>query len=75
MRITSELAKQIIGAGMPGKNQQSVNEIGGSIRCIDTAGKWFDLEWFHGQSVVTVANLEHSPNIWIGASESNQVTL
>lgn len=75
MRITSNLAKQIIAEGMPGKNQENVNEVGGSIRCIDSAGKWFDLEWFHGESVVTVLNLESSPNIWIGASESDRVTL
>ncbi|UTC25338.1 hypothetical protein P7_148 [Pectobacterium phage vB_PcaM_P7_Pc] len=75
MKVTANLAIQIIKAGMPGNNQQSVNEIGGSIRCIDTAGKWFDLEWFHGESVVTTCNLEKSPNIWIGASESSTVTL
>uniref|UniRef100_UPI003D4B0F84 hypothetical protein n=1 Tax=Escherichia coli TaxID=562 RepID=UPI003D4B0F84 len=75
MKVTANLAKQIIKAGMQGKNQQSLNEIGGSIRCTDSAGNWFDLEWFHGESVVTISNLENSPNIWIGASESSTVTL
>lgn len=75
MRITADLANWIIKTGLPGKNQQSINEIGGSLRCTDTAGKWFDLEWFHGESVVTVSNLDKSPNIWIGASESSTVTL
>lgn len=75
MKVTVNLAKQIIKSGMAGNNQQSLNEIGGSIRCIDSAGKWFELEWFHGESVVTVSNLENSPNIWIGPSESSLVTI
>lgn len=75
MKISANLAKQIIDAGMSGKNEQSINEVGGSVRCIDTQGKWFDLEWFHGENVVTVLNLEQSHNIWIGASESSQVVL
>lgn len=75
MKITATLAKQILEAGLTGKNKQSINEVGGTIRCKDFAGKWFDLEWFHGNNVVTIANLQDSPNIWIGASEDNEVTL
>lgn len=75
MIISKDLARQIITAGMPDKKTQKINEVGGSVCCKDSVGKWFDLEWFHGDTVTTLANIETSRHIFIGESERDIITL
>lgn len=75
MEITANLANQIIDAKRHIVESLNINEVGGSIMCKDFAGKWFELAWFHGSNVTTLSNMEDAKQIYIGLSETNEVTL
>ena len=66
MNISMNLAKQIIESDMVQLNTVSINEIGGHARCIDSAGKWFMLEWWHGNQVTNINNISGARHIYIG---------
>lgn len=78
MVISRELAQAIIASNLHKPHTEKVNEIGGSVECIDFKGQSFVLNWLHsssGKISSVMLGFESAQEIYLGECSGDIVYL